>query len=147
MKLALTVWNQRIAPVFDCAGTALILELPEYADGGKDRGVPVDLESPDSRRVSLAGQDLEHRVKTLVDQGVDELVCGALSRDAATLLRQGGIAVHPFVAGDVQGVVQAWAWDDLEQDDFSMPGCACVRSQGRQGGPRCGRGRRRRHGA
>jgi hypothetical protein len=34
-----------------------------------------------------------------------------------------GVHVIPFVAGDLNEVIQAWLSGGLEDDDFAMPGC------------------------
>lgn len=123
MRLAVTVWNQRIAPVFDSAGTAMVLDVRD--------GV-----CRDRVAVTLSGMNLRDRVRILHDHDIDELVCGAMSCEAEVLIRDEGIAVHPFVAGDVDRVVQALLQNELDREEFSMPGCSCAR---RRRGARRGR--------
>ncbi len=127
MRLAVTVWNQRIAPVFDSAGTAIVLDLR----GGICH---------DRTAIALSGSDLMDRARILREHAVDELVCGAMSCESEAIIRGEGIAVHPFVAGDAERVVRAWLENELDREEFSMPGCACAR---RRRGGRRGRGRGR----
>ncbi len=123
MRLAVTVWNHRIAPVFDSAGTVMVLDVSD--------GVCHDLTS-----VGLTGMDLRDRARILREHAVDELVCGAMSCEAEEMIREEGIMVHPFVAGEVEQVVGAFLKSELDSEEFSMPGCACAR---RRRGARRGR--------
>lgn len=112
MKLAITVWNERIAPVFDSAGKAVILEVCRGSMTGR-------------REIELGKADPAGKVRLLREEGVRELICGAVSHDVDILLRSGGIRVLPFVAGDVEEVIQAWMGRQLDNDRYSMPGCFC----------------------
>jgi predicted Fe-Mo cluster-binding NifX family protein len=115
MYVALAIWNERIAPVWDCAETVLIVDgEPETA-------------------VSLTGLDLFQRVGKLVEAGVDTLICGAISRPALHIANAGGIRVVPFISGPVLEVLAAWRENRLDDPVFAMPGC-CHRHR------RCGRG-------
>ena len=66
MKLALTVWENRISPLFDCARTLLIVEIVEQRTTGK-HVESFNYESPFSRATRLS------------DLGVKVLICGAVS--------------------------------------------------------------------
>ncbi len=123
MRLAVTVWNQRVAPVFDSAGRVVVLDLRD--------GV-----CHDRTTIVLTGMDLRDRARILRERAVDELVCGAMSCEAEALIREEGITAHPFVAGEVERVVGALLQNELDRDEFSMPGCACAR---RKRGARRGR--------
>jgi predicted Fe-Mo cluster-binding NifX family protein len=125
MRLAVTVWNKRIAPVFDCACTALVLEV---SDG----------EIADEAAVSLKPSGIDERAEFLRAAGVDELICGAVSREAQRALRDRRIVVHPFISGDVSAVVAARLRGDLRDESFSMPGCACARRRRGMRRGRCG---------
>lgn len=118
MKLAVTVWNQRIAPVFDSAGLVLVFSKEE---GGALK----------QRQLSLRGKDLVERASLLRENEVDELVCGAISWEAEALVREEGILVYPFIAGDLEEVIQAWKKKCLYSEEFSMPGCGFARRRRR----------------
>jgi len=120
MKAAFAYWDDRIAPVFDISRQ---LHLVEAAAG---------------RIVAETGEVLAEdlpvqKALRLVELGVDTLVCGAISRPFQERIAAYGIQVIPFVAGDLNEVIQAWLGGNLERDTFAMPG-------------RCGRGRGRRRG-
>ena len=115
MKVAFSTWNNRIAPVFDVARQALILDV----DSGRITG---------QAEHALPGEALEGKAASLAGQGVEVLVCGAISRPLMAIIAASGIRVTPFQAGDLSEVIQGWLSDGLANGAFFMPGC-------------CGRGR------
>ncbi|MDY0109840.1 MAG: NifB/NifX family molybdenum-iron cluster-binding protein [Candidatus Krumholzibacteria bacterium] len=117
MKAAFAYWQQRIAPVFD---TARQIRLVDTA-GGRITG---------HSELTLTGDLPVQKVLKLVELGVGDLICGAISRPMHELIEAYGIKVFPFVAGELGEVVQAWLDGSLQRDAFAMPGC-------------CGRRRRR----
>ncbi len=110
MKAAFTTWKNRIAPVFDVAGEVVLVEA--------DRNTHVG-----STVMSLPEGAVETKVKRLCEQGVNVLVCGAMSRCAHELVCAERIDVFSFVAGDTDSVINAWLEGCLEQKAFAMPGC------------------------
>ena len=120
MKIALTIWDNRIAPVFDVARE---LRLVEIASGQR-------IAETEER---LAGDLPVQKALRLVELGVNTLICGAISRPVAAMVAGYGIQVIPYVSGDPDQVIQAWCQGTLEGDDFAMPGC-------------CRRGRHQAHG-
>jgi len=117
VKAAFASWNNRIAPVFDVTRQIRVVE----SQSGKPVGV--------AQEVQLDGLPL-NRVLRLTELGVGTLVCGAISRPVHDLVVGQGIRVIPFVAGELDEVVQAWLSGGLNGDAFSMPGC-CRRGQHR----------------
>lgn len=127
MKVALTVWEGRVSPVFDVCREALILDVA-------DSRVEACTNQP------LAGTDLHARTGQLVARGVDTLICGAISNEALQELEARGIRVIAFIAGNVDAVISAFANGRLPDDGFTMPGCGRRR---RTRGARCAAGRAR----
>ena len=117
MKAAFAAWNNRIAPVFDVTRQVRVVE----SQSGKRVGA--------AQEVQLDGLPL-NRVLRLTELGVGTLVCGAISRPLHVLVANQGIRVIPFVAGELDEVVQAWLSGDLNGDAFAMPGC-CRRGRNR----------------
>jgi len=122
MKAAFATWNNRIAPVFDVTREVRVVE----SRSGKPVGVTTEAQ--------LDGPPLA-RALCLAELGVGTLVCGAISRPLWDLVANQGIRVIPFVAGDVESVVQAWLNGELVGDAFAMPGC-CRRRRHRFHGMR-----------
>lgn len=52
--------------------------------------------------------------------GVDRLLCGAVSEQYAEYLSRAGIELGPWIAGDVQQVLDAWMSNQLR--NVAMPG-------------------------
>ena len=110
MKIAMTVWNGRVAPVFDVSGQLLVLET---ANGRIINEVVVD----------FSQESLIDKVSYLQTLGVCRLICGAISCPAQILTKNSGIKIYAFIAGDCREVINAWLENRLGQDDFAMPGC------------------------
>ncbi|MCK5785661.1 MAG: NifB/NifX family molybdenum-iron cluster-binding protein [Candidatus Sabulitectum sp.] len=123
MRLAITVWNGRIAPVFDVAGTLRLVEMDE----GR---VTAD------NLLSLPpGGGVFSRVSVLTGQRIDVLVCGAVSRPVHRMLTDSGIQVHSFVSGEAKEVLEAFLHGSFDEKAYFMPGCGVGRNrQGRRRG-------------
>jgi predicted Fe-Mo cluster-binding NifX family protein len=133
MKAAFAFLDDRIAPVFDTARRMQIV----VTDG---KQILSETQSP------IPEEDALKRVKCLSDQGVEILVCGAVSTPLCQLLGSYGIKLIPFVAGNLRDVIQAWLKGELGQASYAMPGCQrrrCHRNTGQgqsqTGGRRLGR--------
>jgi len=113
MKLALSVWNGRIAPVFDVSERCLI----------------VDTDSPalDGDCFEFPGWSGDEKARFLAEKGVTTLVCGAVSHEYEAAFLAHGIETISFLAGPVEQVLEAWKAGTLIRDAFSMPGCGCPR--------------------
>lgn len=116
MKLAITVWNGRIAPLFDVAKHVLVISTEGF-------GKPVT----ELMTVELHDDNVEQKIAALSAIGVDEVVCGAISREYEEALMTAGIDMNAYVAGDIADVVSAWQEGTLRQRGYSMPGCPCPR--------------------
>lgn len=120
MQVAIPVWQDRISPVFDTARTVLLLQI----ENGKEI----------SRSVMHLLQGYPPlRVRRLRDQGVELLICGAISRPFAHLCAGAGIRVIPWIAGRLEDVLEAFLAGRLPDPSFLMPGCR--RGRRRQRGP------------
>lgn len=124
MKTAFSVWEQRIAPVFDTSRQIHLVESD---------GTHITAE----RAHAISGEPVPQKVAWLMEQGVGTLVCGAVSRPVQEQLSAANIRVIPFVAGGLREVIQAWLDGSLHDAAFTMPGC-CGRRRGCRG---AGRGR------
>lgn len=110
MKVALTVCENRISPVFDCAQLLLIVDV--VGNSATDRHLEsFCYESPFSRATRLS------------ELGVKVLICGAVSDSFATMIETYDIRIIPFVAGPVEEVLDAYLMGRLFDSKFRMPGC------------------------
>ncbi|MDF7806977.1 hypothetical protein P4E94_05965 [Pontiellaceae bacterium B12219] len=116
MKVAITEWQGRVAPVFDVAGTVLILESKT---GQALETAPLPLGDPHSKLVYLT------------ERGVHILICGAITRLMLDYAETLGIRISPFVSGEIDEVWTAWRNGTLDEACYSMPGCRrCRRRKG-----------------
>ena len=116
MKLAITVWHGRIAPLFDVARHLLVFETEGF-------GRPVI----ELTTMQLHSDDVHEKCAALEAFGISAVVCGGISREYEEALLDAGVAIDAFVAGDSEEVIAAWEAGTLRRRGFSMPGCPCPR--------------------
>lgn len=110
MKIAVTIWEDRISPVFDASRRLLIVDI-EKAGIGERSLLMFDPERPSGL------------VKTLANLGVEVLICGAISQLPATIINAADITLMPFITGKVDRVLAAFARGEALEPTFLMPGC------------------------
>jgi predicted Fe-Mo cluster-binding NifX family protein len=115
------MWGDILSPVFDSAGTALIVDV----EGGKVMA---------ARTEALGPQMPYSRASRLSEWGVQVLICGAISMEFARMLDSFGIEVIGFISGNARQVLDAYLEGTLIQSAYAMPGCQ--RGPGRGAGPR-----------
>ncbi len=116
MKTAITIWNGRIAPVFDVARQCLIIE-------------------DDSRtELTIPEGNAAFKSSFLAGNNITQIICGAISREYESVILASGIEVISFIAGPLEQVIQAWKEGNLVQANFAMPGCGCRRRRCRNRG-------------
>jgi len=109
VKVALTVWESRISPVFDCAQMLLVADIENQTVTGRCYK-PFLSTFPSLRAAEL------------FDLGIDVLICGAISQVFANIIEANGIRIFPFVTGDPNQVLDAYLRGTLHRTDFQMPG-------------------------
>jgi predicted Fe-Mo cluster-binding NifX family protein len=110
MIAAFSTWDNRIAPVFDVARLVCLVNAAPGRVIRKSEEI-------------LMGEAPVQKALRLTELGADTLVCGAISRPVLDMFSGYGIRVYPFVAGDLQAVIDAWLRGALDGDLFAMPGC------------------------
>lgn len=110
MKLAITVWDERISPVFDSANTLLIATI---------KSSEIKNISYKSFDPSLSAKPAE-QLKLL---DISVLICGAVSQSHAVLIEAKNIKLIPFITGDVNRILELYAAGNSIVPDFLMPGC------------------------
>ncbi len=109
MKLAVTVWGNRISPVFDAATTLLVAEITDKKISGHYY-TNFDPQSP---------MDLIH---TLKKHHVNILVCGAISKTPAGLILDQHIHLISFVTGNVRQFLDDFVLGRTVEKKNRMPG-------------------------
>jgi len=117
IKAAFAYLEKRIAPVFDTAQQIHLVEV-------ESDHIVNETQEP------LASDPALQKALRLTELGVNELICGAISRPLQAMIASYGIQVIPFMAGDLREVIRAWLNGNLKLDTFAMPGC-CRRARSR----------------
>ncbi len=110
MKTALTVWENRISPVFDAAQMLLIAEIDNTKIINK-RHEPFDPEIP------------LRFIDRLLEIDVAVLICGAISEIPANMIEARAITLIPFISGNAEDVLEHYAQGLPIIPAFLMPGC------------------------
>jgi len=131
--IAIPVMRGRVAPVLNWCSQMVLF--------------PANLAREPGRGLRLPELAPLQRLKYLRDQGVETLICGALSTDLHNLAMQMGFSVISGVAGKVDEVMEAYRQSRLDQPEFWLPGCQgprryrqgfgkdhCLSNTGGQGG-------------
>jgi predicted Fe-Mo cluster-binding NifX family protein len=109
MKIALTVWGNRISPVFDAAQTLLVVEIKD------NKIIKKSYESFDSDTMHLPGN--------LKKMGISVLICGAISRMPANIIASSGIQLIAFVTGNAAQILNLYLNNNPVPLSCFMPGC------------------------
>ena len=113
MKVAMTIWGNRISPVFDSAQTIVLAEI--------EQGTVVS-----EKREFLPRLVASRLARMVTETGIDTLVCGAISEHPARIIQQSGIELLSFVGGNADQFLAAYAAGE-PLDSFMMPGCESQR--------------------
>nr|WP_320009753.1 NifB/NifX family molybdenum-iron cluster-binding protein [uncultured Desulfobulbus sp.] len=122
-KIAITVWGQRVSPVFDSARTLLLVE-----DNGQGLAATSRIGFDPERPLEL--------LHLLRAQRVVLIICGAVSEGPAAMIEAAGIEMIPFITGNVQQVLEHFLAGHTFDSTFCMPGCGkniCCRGRIRRG--------------
>lgn len=110
MKAAISIWDNRVSPVFDTARKLLLVEIENGQEVSRCE-------------VTLAETWPLARVARLKELGVSVLLCGAISRPLAAMLISAGIQIVPFMMGNTEEILNAYLKGHLPDPRFLMPGC------------------------
>ncbi len=108
--IAIPTWQGRVSPVLDTASRLLLVSWQK----GKE------IERREYVLSPLPGEAL---AVSVVELGVDLLLCAALSEPLLRALRQRGVRVRSHLCGDVPDILEAFRCRRLGQPEFRMPGC------------------------
>lgn len=123
MNVAITVWNNRISPVFDSAQSLLVTEI---------QGTEV----VDAVAKAIQASRFDSFLGLLKEHDVQVLICGALCEGPALMLERQGVEVISFVTGEAENILEFYL-QGKDMTEFAMPGCGrerCCRTSGRNRG-------------
>lgn len=120
--VAIPVFRARVAPVLDwCSKILLISE--EGVGGAASREIDVK----EAGRFDL--------MRDLRQQGIDIVICGALSQEMLSYGEGLGLQIIHGIAGDIGEVLQAYRKGELDSPRYWLPGCRGQRRY--KGGAKC----------
>jgi len=106
MKIGITVWKNRISPLCDSARRLLITEIENRTIVG-------------SHYETFHSEVVSSKAIKIYTMGVKVVICGAISYFLANMIEAYGIRIIPFVAGDVNQVLDAYLKGNLPTPFFS----------------------------
>lgn len=127
MKTAIAIWNNYVSSAFDFSAHILLVEFENDKEISRSQ-------------ILLESRLPSQRVNQLKNLEVDFLICGAISRSLLEMITAAGIQVLAYITGKIDDVIEGYITGQLEQSQFSMPGCW---PGARKGLGRCGQGRGR----
>jgi len=110
MNIAIPIWNDCVSSAFDFAAHLLVVETENDKEISR-------------AQIMLESQTLSQRISQLKYLEVDVLVCGAISRTLAEMVKVSGIELLPYVTGSIDNVLEAYLTGHLAKPEFIMPGC------------------------
>lgn len=107
--VALPVYRHRVAPVLDFCHKVLLFRFNHDRDES-------------ATELLWKGLSRTKRLDALIQAGVDTLICGGISESLHAVLVSTGIDVIWGIAGPVDGVIEAFKMNRLNDSTFQMPG-------------------------
>jgi predicted Fe-Mo cluster-binding NifX family protein len=123
MNVAMTIWGNRISPVFDASKKLLVVEVED----GKVAEEAV---------FSIEPGRFDQFEELVKETKVELLLCGAVCNFGLKRLSSLGIEVVPFLTGEVSQILTKCLMGE-EVSEFAMPGCrrgGCCRRLVQEGG-------------
>ena len=109
MRIAISIWDEKISPVLDTASKLLVIENKTDRETARFE-------------THLPEQNIPRRCSFIRDLNIDVLICGAVSRQMSGMLTSSGIKLISEISGPVEAVVDAYFRGKLLQEEFFMPG-------------------------
>lgn len=109
MRIAISIWEDKISPLLDTASKLLIIE-----DEAPKKSFRYE--------VYLLKQDISKKCRFIRSLDIDVLICGAVSRQFSEMLSASGIEMISGLSGPAEEVLEAYQQGRLSNSDFFMPG-------------------------
>ena len=116
MKIAITVWGNRVSPVFDAARTLLVASIDNKT-------------VKDHTYAAFKPDALEDLILYLNRMGISTLICGAISTQPADILVENNIKLVSFVSGNALDILSSFARRQTIDQTHMMPGCTASHSR------------------
>ena len=120
--LAIPVFRARVAPVLDWCSKIVI-----FPEEGPDK--------TSGQQIDVIRENIYELMRTLREQGIETLICGALSYKMLNYGESIGLRIIHGIAGEIEEVLQAYHDDRLDQPRYWLPGSSGQRRH--KGGAKC----------
>ena len=104
MRIAISIWGDKISPVLDTASKLLVIDDKTQKESSRFEA-------------NLLEQDMSQRCYFIRGLDPDVLICGAVSSQFREMLKACGIS------GPAEDVLNAYLQGTLPHSGFFMPGC------------------------
>jgi len=115
MRIAVSIWEDKVSPVLDTATKLLITESGTQKKRSRFE-------------VFLIKKDISQRCSFIRGLEIDVLICGAVSRIFSWMLKASGIKIISGISGPAEDVLEAYFHGNLLQPKFLMPGSKSINS-------------------
>ena len=109
MRIAISIWEDKISPVLDTASKLLIIDNKTQKESSRFEA-------------NLLEQEISQRCSFIRGLELDVLICGAVSRQFREMLKACGIKIISEISGPVEKVLEAYLQGTLLNSGFFMPG-------------------------
>jgi predicted Fe-Mo cluster-binding NifX family protein len=108
VKVAMTIWGNRISPVFDSANTLMVVNIEN------------------SKIVKRKFEEFDPNITTQIlsilnEYKIDVLICGAITDTKSKTIEQIGVKLLSFITGDADKVLVSYVQKSQRISDFLMP--------------------------
>ena len=94
MKIAVTIWGNRVSPVFDAAKNLLMADIENQKVTNK-------------QYLSFNPDSIDDFIRLLKKERIKTLICGAISNRPTKIIAENGIKLISFVSGDALELMEA----------------------------------------
>lgn len=119
MKIAIPIWENHVSTVLDFSEHLVIVDI---------EGTTVKGET--SINWSLCNDTM--KISLMKEEGVDVLICGAVSKPMQMMVEDSGITLFYGLRGLKDAILQAYLDGTLHHDHFRLPGTAMTGCAGRK---------------
>jgi predicted Fe-Mo cluster-binding NifX family protein len=109
MRIAISIWEDKISPVLDTASKLLIIDNQTQKKSSRFEA-------------NLLEQEMSRRCSFIRKLDLDVLICGAVSRQFREMLKACGIKIISGISGPAEDVLEAYLQGTLPHSGFFMPG-------------------------
>ena len=109
MRIAISIWEDKISPVLDTASKLLIIDKDNQKESFRFEA-------------NLFEQDMPQRCSFIKKLDLDVLICGAVSRQFSEMLKASGVKIISGISGPAEDVLDAYSQGVLLHSGFFMPG-------------------------